>query len=439
MHKYRTILALLCILLTACARQNDSPTPTPPQPVPTTRAPATRGTVTASGEIVPTAISEPSFSISGRVASVAVTEGDRVSSGDALVTLHGDHVADQIALSEAALAVARADLEAVTEGASAQEIAVAEAAVESAEARHRIAKGQWEATRAAIERAECQVIMAREAVDDLTMGPTALDVAVAQAAVRGAENTLWGAQAARDSVGGAHARGHAGDAERDQAEANVGVAYEALQLARLELERLQAPARAQVVAQSQANVCIAETVVAEALTQRDIAAAQMVVAAANLKESRARLARVRLGASPAQVARAQALVAQAETSLAVSRDEKASLVLAAPLDGTIVEVSVSPGKAALPGQALLTVADLDHLQVETTDLSERDVARIGVGHAATVYVKALGVELAGHVERIAPRADTLGGDVVYATMIALDETHPALRWGMSVEASIDSQ
>jgi hypothetical protein len=37
---------------------------------------------------------------------------------------------------------------------------------------------------------------------------------------------------------------------------------------------------------------------------------------------------------------------------------------------------------------------------------------------------------------IAPRADILGGDVVYGVTIALDEQPPGLRWGMSVEVEI---
>ncbi len=39
----------------------------------------------------------------------------------------------------------------------------------------------------------------------------------------------------------------------------------------------------------------------------------------------------------------------------------------------------------------------------------------------------------GHVSEVSPLADTLGGDVVYQTMIELDETLPGLRAGMSVD------
>ena len=43
----------------------------------------------------------------------------------------------------------------------------------------------------------------------------------------------------------------------------------------------------------------------------------------------------------------------------------------------------------------------------------------------------LGSTLRGHVTRIAPEANVVGGDVVYTVVIALDEVPPALRWGMS--------
>ncbi len=87
----------------------------------------------------------------------------------------------------------------------------------------------------------------------------------------------------------------------------------------------------------------------------------------------------------------------------------------------------------------LTLADLDHLRVETTDLSERDVARVAVGQTATVYVEGLGQDIRGRVVRIAPQATTLGGDVVYQVVIELDQQPSGLRWGMSVDVEIATQ
>ena len=88
---------------------------------------------------------------------------------------------------------------------------------------------------------------------------------------------------------------------------------------------------------------------------------------------------------------------------------------------------------------VLTLADLTHLQVETTDLSERDVAGVQVGQEATVFVDALNVDVPGRVAQISPLASTVGGDVVYTVVIALDEQPEGLRLGMSVEVEIATE
>jgi hypothetical protein len=97
---------------------------------------------------------------------------------------------------------------------------------------------------------------------------------------------------------------------------------------------------------------------------------------------------------------------------------------------------VNPGEAVLAGQAVLTVAELGHLQVETTDLSERDVARVAAGQPVTVFVEALGQELRGRVTQIALQATVVGGDSVYAVTVELDDQPLGLRWGMSAEVDI---
>ncbi len=85
------------------------------------------------------------------------------------------------------------------------------------------------------------------------------------------------------------------------------------------------------------------------------------------------------------------------------------------------------------------LADLDHLQVKTTDLSERDIPRVRIGQAVTVFIEALGETVTGKVVDIAPLADVLGGDVVYQTSIALDSIPEGLRAGMSVEVQFGEE
>ncbi len=77
--------------------------------------------------------------------------------------------------------------------------------------------------------------------------------------------------------------------------------------------------------------------------------------------------------------------------------------------------------------------------METTDLSERDVAQVAVGQDVSVYIEALNLDVPGIVARISPSADVVGGDVVYTVLIELDEQPPGLRWGMTVEVNIQTE
>jgi HlyD family secretion protein len=77
------------------------------------------------------------------------------------------------------------------------------------------------------------------------------------------------------------------------------------------------------------------------------------------------------------------------------------------------------------------------LRVETTDLSEVDVARVTVGQPVSVTFDALkGQALAGKVTRIAPMSNASQGGVNYTVIVELDQLDPALRWGMTAFTDI---
>lgn len=116
----------------------------------------------------------------------------------------------------------------------------------------------------------------------------------------------------------------------------------------------------------------------------------------------------------------------------------AQATLTAPFDGTVVDIAVVPGELAQVNQVVLTLADLNHLQIVTTDLSERDIARVKIGQSATVYIEALDLTLTGEVVRISPISENVGGDVVYPVTIQLDEQPDGLLWGMSAEVQIET-
>ena len=117
----------------------------------------------------------------------------------------------------------------------------------------------------------------------------------------------------------------------------------------------------------------------------------------------------------------------------------AQATLSAPFDGTIVNIAVEPGEPVQVNQVVMTLADLNHLQITTTDLSERDIARVKIGQSVDVSIEALGITVTGKVIRISPISKTVGGDVVFPVTIQLDEQPDGLLWGMSAEVEIHTK
>jgi RND family efflux transporter MFP subunit len=70
---------------------------------------------------------------------------------------------------------------------------------------------------------------------------------------------------------------------------------------------------------------------------------------------------------------ANAKVEQAQAALEVAQATLAQNTLMAPHDGTLASINVISGEYVQLDQVVFTLATLDHLQIETTDLSERDI------------------------------------------------------------------
>jgi RND family efflux transporter MFP subunit len=135
--------------------------------------------------------------------------------------------------------------------------------------------------------------------------------------------------------------------------------------------------------------------------------------------------------------RANVKVQQAQVTLEIARVNLRQATLTAPFDGTVAAIEVMPGEFVPSDQAVITLATLDDLQVETTDLSERDISRIKIGAPATISIEALNQEFPGKVIGVSPRANTVGGDVVFKVTIAFDTQPQGLLWGMTAEVTIE--
>jgi HlyD family secretion protein len=395
MWKRLLTIGALAALLAGCASASAmelTPTPQPPQAdaVEVARAPRAGGeTVVASGQVLPAREARLSFTTAGRVAAVTVAEGDPVATGDLLIALDVELLEAQIAQAEATVQAARAQLPLLEAGPRPGEIGAAQAQVAAAEA--------------ALEQAGAQRAQ-------LLTGETRAAIAAAEAQVATAEAEAKAALIAYDQM----AEHDLEDWEKEEI---------ILRLQAAESNRAAAEAQVTLVKQrSSFQVRVADAAIHTAEAQRDVA--------------RAQLALLYVGPASEAIAAAEAAVAQAEAAVQATRVMRDQALLHAPFDGEIVALDVAPGETVIPGQEVLVLAELHRLRVETTDLSERDVVQVSMGQQAAIYVEALDVEIAGKVSDIAPQANTVGGDVVYAVTIDLDEQPSDLRWGMSVEVEI---
>lgn len=134
--------------------------------------------------------------------------------------------------------------------------------------------------------------------------------------------------------------------------------------------------------------------------------------------------------------RADAKVQQAQVALELAQINLAEGTLTAPFDGVVTSLSIIPGEFVPSDEAVITLATLNNLQVETTDLSERDITKISIGAPVDIFIEALNENFSGRVSSISPRADAVGGDTVFRVTIAFDKQPEKLLWGMTTEVTI---
>ena len=135
--------------------------------------------------------------------------------------------------------------------------------------------------------------------------------------------------------------------------------------------------------------------------------------------------------------RADAQAASAQAALEIAQATLAQSTLIAPLDANVAAVNIMPGEFVKENQVVITLATLNDLQLETTDLSERDIANVKLGAPVSIVIESLKETFTGEIIGISPKADTVGGDVVFKVTIAFDRQPENLMWGMTAEVTIE--
>ncbi len=369
---------LLTALLAGCSAMPGA-TPTPsPQPV----VIVSDDTISASAKVVAEKWANLSFMMGGPEFILYYDVGDAVKDGDKLAELSPDALPQSIILAEADLLSARRALDDLL----ASTVARYQAEQNVVRAKKALEEAQKDVERTQFRRGSDDLIDQTQAEIDLAKK----QLAMAKDAYRRVEKRPDG-----DSL---------------KAQAQL-----ALTNAQLRLDDLIA--KLNYITGKPSDLDIAEANAAFALAQ------------ANLADAEREYARLKDGPDPDAVAAAQARI----KSIEVVINQKYLFV---PFDGTIVEKYVRSGESISPGVPVVLLADLSTLVVETTDLSEVDVARIKEGDPVKVTFDALPDSVVnGKVSKIALK-NAAGSGVYYTVTVTLDEIPSALRWGMSAFVEI---
>jgi HlyD family secretion protein len=360
----------------------------PADSVPPVRA---SGSVIAEGKVLPVKNAALSFTVGGVVDEVLVKEGDQVQAGQPIIRLKGR-----------------------------------------------------EKMQSAVSTAELELKNAQQALKDLN---DTADVQRSQAllTLAQAQKELDKAQDRVESKD--YTRG---DQEQiDTARANYIIAQDAVKKALEIYDRVDDrpeddPVRAEAFSHYAATRQTRDTALAnlnylvDKPDDLDVAEvnAKLAVAKANVAEAQRKLNLMQNGPDADQLALVQERIKNAQDGLSAAKTNLDDLELKAPFPGTVSSLDIDTGEFASPGIAVAQLADFSSWIVDTTDLTELNIARITEGQPAMVNFDALpDLGLIGRVSKIKSLGENKQGDIVYTVELNLEKGDPRLRWNMTASVT----
>ena len=321
----------------------------------------------------------------GRVVDVRVREGDRVTKGQELVTLERAELEAKRDEARAAMELAQAQLDRVTNGPRTVEVDAYHARVAGAQAQ----------------------------LDELARGARHEDIDHARAQLAAAESQLKSAELAASRTAELFKTGAIAQAEVDNANSQLETARANRDAARSALAVLADGSRPEVVA----------------------------AARARLAEARAELENTRLGSRDEDVRVARAQLLQTQARLALAETNLAETSITAPRDCVVEALDLRPGDMLGPSQAAATLVENDQLFVRAyVPETELGLVHVGdvvpftvdtfAGHgfkAKVQHVNDVGEYTPRNVQTVDERANQ-----VYLVRLGVTEGRDFLRAGMAV-------
>lgn len=356
--------------------------------------------VSGTGSISPQRQVALNFSLSASpVTTINVQVGDSVTAGQLLAELDNTDLVQALEDAELALEIERNNFEALTAPASPEDIAVAQAAVDSANAQVSSAVGT---------------------------GASAEEREIARLEAEIARNQLWQIQLSRDNI-------VENPPETEVNGINLPPEVVAANQANYEGQSRDAEAN---VEQAEYGVDIADA--QQEATQGNYAdPGQLAAANAALVQAEVAYNQLVNGPSDLQVQQAAADLGVAELNVEQARLNLRESQIIAPFDGIIAEMNLTIGEIPAGSSAILLM-DSSSFYVELP-IDETDIAQILVGQTVLFEVDALpDSEVTGIVSSIAyaPIPSQEANLVAYNVRIDVNTNDVPVRAGMTVTGNI---
>ena len=384
--KPKVVLIGAISFLTACSASTPQPTQAPrqkplesrPTAMPT-RAVAATTSLAVDGVL---ALALPqvalSFDVSGRITAVNATLGQAVKKGDVLAAIDNTALKNAVADAQLALDQLEANIRLQNVPPSKADLAAATAALNAAYASYNVTKD----------------------------GASQTSINNARMSADAAWLSYLSAQSSRDAACGS------GTNTQDckLAEASYGNAYESMLSAREAYHKLLKPVSQDALTQAYSSVVAAQT----------------------------RLDALNAGASAEQRKIAEVQVAQAQAALALAQDNLNKAKLISPCDCIVQAVDAAVGVGVTAHATAFVLVNLTGMQFKTTNLVERDVAKIQIGAPVTIRLRSYPDIFNGKVSALLAQSSgtQTNGEAVYTALIDLNPARKVLLPGMSGQAEI---
>ena len=411
-----------------------------------------RRTVTASisgsGNLEPVAQANVSFKVAGTLTEIDVKVGDHVAAGQKLAAVDSSPQQAALAQAQANLATAEANLQAVETPLTANQVAQLQDSVATAQQTYNDTVTQVNLTNSQ-DAAQLLTDQAQLTNDQNTLyfNPTYQTYLTDKANLQTAINTFKTDGCATYAYPFTSPPAPAPCANDYTAVANAQTAVntDLLSIGAL-LNQVNAD-------QAKVNADLAKQQSDKVNGQRSINQA-----AASLTSARDQL-KTQTESKPNQIASAQAQLANAQSAVLTAQQNLNNTVLYAPMEGEVNSISGVVGEAVSPGggttaqapgsqaplptgsstggaSAFMVIGNVSGMEV-VIPFAESDAARIAFNQDSQITFDAVpNLTISGHVVAVASAATVSSGVVNYYATITLNQTNPALKQGMTANATV---